>query len=62
MCYDLLLTNEKGFFMELGSIFSYVLLVTICVFFTIGLLSNFFFPFFMEANDKLNKNVLLEKK
>ena len=48
--------------MELGSIFSYVLLVTICVFFTIGLLSNFFFPFFMKANDELNKNILLEKK
>lgn len=43
--------------MELGSIFSYVILVTILGFFTIGLLSNFFFPVFAEANDKLNKDI-----
>ena len=44
--------------MELGSIFSYVILVTLLGFFTIGLLSNFFFPVFMEANDELNKKFL----
>ena len=48
--------------MELGSIASYILLVIVLGVFVVGLLSNFFFPFFMEANDKLNKNVLLEKK
>jgi hypothetical protein len=43
--------------MELGSIFSYVVLVTVLGFFIIGLLSNFFFPVFVEANDKLNKDI-----
>ena len=46
--------------MELGSIFSYVVLVTVLGFFIIGLLSNFFFPVFMEANDKLNKEISLD--
>jgi hypothetical protein len=46
--------------MELGSIFSYVILVTLLGFFTIGLLSNFFFPVFMEANDELNKEISLD--
>jgi hypothetical protein len=41
--------------MELESIGSYILLTFILGFFSIGLLSNFFFPFFMDANDKINK-------
>ena len=47
--------------MELGSITSYVLLVIVLGFFVVGLLSNFFFSFFMEANDKLNKEISLEE-
>jgi len=41
--------------MELESIGSYILLAFILGFFSIALLSNFFFPFFMDANDKINK-------
>ena len=47
--------------MELESITSYIVLTSILGFFTIGLLSNFFFPLFMEANDKLNKEISLEE-
>jgi hypothetical protein len=36
----------------------YVLQSLMLVAFTIGLLSNFFFPLFMEENDKLNKILL----
>jgi hypothetical protein len=46
--------------MELESIASYIVLTFILGFFTIGLLSNFFFPFFMEENDKLNKDDSLD--
>jgi hypothetical protein len=41
--------------MELESIGSYILLTFILGFFGIALLSNFFFPFFMDENEKLNK-------
>lgn len=41
--------------MELESIGSYILLTFILGFFSIGLLSNFFFPFFMNENEKINK-------
>ena len=44
--------------MELESITSYIVLTSILGFFTIGLLSNFFFPLFMEENDKLNNDSL----
>ena len=47
--------------MELGSIASYVLLVIVLGVFTVGLLSNFFFPLFMEENDKLNEEISLEE-
>jgi O-antigen/teichoic acid export membrane protein len=47
--------------MELGSILSYVLLIMILGVFVVGLLSNFFFPFFMEENDELNKKISLEE-
>lgn len=46
--------------MELGSIASYIVLTGILGFFTIGLLSNFFFPLFMEENDKLNRDSSLD--
>jgi hypothetical protein len=41
--------------MELESITSYVILSSILIVFSIGLLSIFFFPFFMDANEKLNE-------
>ena len=41
--------------MELESITSYIILSSILIVFGIALLSNFFFPFFMDANDKLNE-------
>ena len=52
--------------MELESIGSYILLTFILGFFSIGLLSNFFFPFFMnESGDgaigivRSNRNVCI---
>jgi len=47
--------------MELGSIASYILLVIVLGVFVVGLLSNFFFPFFMKENDKLNEEISLEE-
>ena len=46
--------------MELESIASYIVLTGILGFFTIGLLSNFLFPLFMEENDKLNRDSSLD--
>jgi|TARA_B110000438_G_scaffold29581_1_gene28703 hypothetical protein len=41
--------------MELESITSYIILSSILIVFGIGLLSTFLFPFFMDANEKLNE-------
>jgi|SaaInl7_100m_RNA_FD_contig_121_56022_length_607_multi_12_in_0_out_0_2 hypothetical protein len=41
--------------MILESITSYVVLTSILIVFGIGLLSIFLFPFFMDANEKLNE-------
>jgi|GEM_PF-6683483 hypothetical protein len=41
--------------MELESITSYIIFSSILTVFSISLLSIFFFPFFMDANEKLNK-------
>ena len=41
--------------MELESITSYIILSSILIVFGIGLLSIFLFPFFMDANEKLNE-------
>jgi hypothetical protein len=41
--------------MVLESVTSYIIFSSILVFFSISLLSIFFFPLFMDANEKLNK-------
>ena len=41
--------------MELESVTSYIVLSSILIVFSIGLLSTVLFPFFMDANEKLNK-------
>jgi len=46
---------KREVIVELESIGSYILLTFILGFFGIALLSNFFFPFFMDENEKLNK-------
>jgi hypothetical protein len=46
---------KREVMMELESIGSYIILTFILGFFSIGLLSNFFFPFFMNENEKINK-------
>ena len=41
--------------MELESVTSYIVLSSILIVFSIGLLSTVLFPFFMDANENLNK-------
>jgi|TARA_B110000037_G_scaffold195843_1_gene232509 hypothetical protein len=41
--------------MELESVTSYIVLSSILIVFSIGLLSTVLFPLFMDANEKINK-------